>query len=161
MQCLQLFVSFYLILSLFTASCYFQSSVQIWEYHHWPVFWPHPQGLLWSLLWWQQHYQSYQVIQQTTALRAFFIIYILLCFHSHSNFHSYSQSHFYFHSDLCFHSHSHFPFHFCFHSIIPFQCLHSTSVAYVSPSVTSYQQLNMGFRIYTMDGNYSGSTYVS
>jgi len=41
-----------------------------------------------------------------------------------------------------------------------FTPLPSSSVAYIGPGVTSYQGLNMGFRIYTMDGIYNGTTYV-
>ncbi|KAH9525406.1 Sphingomyelin phosphodiesterase [Bulinus truncatus] len=33
------------------------------------------------------------------------------------------------------------------------------SVAYVAPSVTPYSQLNMGYRIYTIDGNYMNSSF--
>uniref|UniRef100_A0A2C9JLN6 Sphingomyelin phosphodiesterase n=1 Tax=Biomphalaria glabrata TaxID=6526 RepID=A0A2C9JLN6_BIOGL len=33
------------------------------------------------------------------------------------------------------------------------------SVAYVAPSVTPYTDLNMGYRIYTVDGNYQGSSF--
>ena len=43
----------------------------------------------------------------------------------------------------------------CFFTPLP-----SSSVAYIGPGVTSYQGLNMGFRIYTMDGNYNWTTYV-
>ncbi|XP_076437537.1 sphingomyelin phosphodiesterase-like isoform X2 [Babylonia areolata] len=34
-----------------------------------------------------------------------------------------------------------------------------TSVAYISPSVTPFSQLNMGYRVFTVDGNYSTSSY--
>ena len=30
---------------------------------------------------------------------------------------------------------------------------------YISPGITSYQGYNYGFRIYTVDGNYSNSTH--
>ena len=35
------------------------------------------------------------------------------------------------------------------------------SIAYIGPSLTTYQNLNPGYRIYTADGNYDESTYVS
>ena len=35
------------------------------------------------------------------------------------------------------------------------------SVAFLGPSVTSYQGYNMGFRVYTIDGDYNGTTNVS
>ena len=35
------------------------------------------------------------------------------------------------------------------------------SIAYMGPAVTTYQGLNLGFRIYTMDGDYDGTTNVS
>ena len=35
------------------------------------------------------------------------------------------------------------------------------SVALLGPSVTSYQGYNMGFRVYTIDGDYNGTTNVS
>ena len=38
---------------------------------------------------------------------------------------------------------------------------HVFSVAYMGPAVTTYQGLNLGFRIYTMDGDYDGTTNVS
>lgn len=34
-----------------------------------------------------------------------------------------------------------------------------TSVAYISPSVTPFSNLNMGYRIFTIDGNYSQSSW--
>lgn len=34
------------------------------------------------------------------------------------------------------------------------------SVLYVCPGVTSFQGYNMGFRIYTIDGDYNGSSYA-
>ncbi|XP_076456755.1 sphingomyelin phosphodiesterase-like [Babylonia areolata] len=34
-----------------------------------------------------------------------------------------------------------------------------TSVAYISPSVTPYSNLNMGYRIFTIDGNYTTSSW--
>ncbi|CAI8030322.1 Sphingomyelin phosphodiesterase [Geodia barretti] len=34
----------------------------------------------------------------------------------------------------------------------------ATNVAYMGPAVTTYQGLNLGFRIYTMDGNYNGTS---
>lgn len=35
------------------------------------------------------------------------------------------------------------------------------NVAYVGPSVTPYSDQNMGYRFYTIDGHYKGSSYVS
>nr|KAG5693323.1 hypothetical protein BaRGS_008399 [Batillaria attramentaria] len=35
-----------------------------------------------------------------------------------------------------------------------------TNVAYISPSVTPYFNLNMGYRIFTIDGNYSSSSWA-
>lgn len=35
----------------------------------------------------------------------------------------------------------------------------SLSVLYISPGVTSYQGFNLGYRIYTIDGDYSDSTH--
>ena len=35
------------------------------------------------------------------------------------------------------------------------------SVVHMAPSVTPYQYLNMGYRIYTVDGNYPNSSWVS
>ena len=35
------------------------------------------------------------------------------------------------------------------------------SIVYVGPSVTTLTRMNMGYKIYTLDGNYSGSSYVS
>ena len=40
------------------------------------------------------------------------------------------------------------------------QCI-AHSIAYVGPSVTTLTRMNMGYKIYTLDGNYSGSSYVS
>ncbi len=37
----------------------------------------------------------------------------------------------------------------------------STGVAYVAPSVTPYHDLNPGYRVYTVDGVYPNSTFVS
>jgi sphingomyelin phosphodiesterase len=34
----------------------------------------------------------------------------------------------------------------------------ATNVAYMGPAVTTYQGLNLGFRIYTMDGGYNGTS---
>ncbi|KAK7091157.1 sphingomyelin phosphodiesterase-like [Littorina saxatilis] len=34
-----------------------------------------------------------------------------------------------------------------------------TNVAYISPSVTPFSNLNMGYRIFTLDGNYSASSW--
>ncbi|ESP02348.1 hypothetical protein LOTGIDRAFT_92630, partial [Lottia gigantea] len=34
------------------------------------------------------------------------------------------------------------------------------NIAYISPSVTPYSDLNPGFRIYTVDGNYNGSSWA-
>ncbi|CAF5066461.1 unnamed protein product, partial [Rotaria sp. Silwood1] len=31
--------------------------------------------------------------------------------------------------------------------------------AYIGPSVTTYSHLNPGYRIFTIDGNYSGGSY--
>ena len=31
---------------------------------------------------------------------------------------------------------------------------------FISPGVTSYQDFNLGYRIYTVDGNYSNSTHT-
>ena len=46
-----------------------------------------------------------------------------------------------------------------------FTCVHFVSlvcsIAYMGPGVTTYQNLNMGYRIYTIDGAYNGSTSVS
>ena len=39
--------------------------------------------------------------------------------------------------------------------------LFQLSIAYMGPAVTTYQGLNLGFRIYTMDGDYNGTTNVS
>ena len=36
-----------------------------------------------------------------------------------------------------------------------------SSVAIMGPAVTTYQGLNMGFRIHEIDGDYSGTTNVS
>ena len=36
-----------------------------------------------------------------------------------------------------------------------------SSMAYIGPSLTTYQNLNPGYRLYTVDGNYDKSTYVS
>lgn len=36
-----------------------------------------------------------------------------------------------------------------------------TNVAYISPSVTPFSDLNMGYRIFIIDGNYTGSSWVS
>lgn len=35
------------------------------------------------------------------------------------------------------------------------------SIAYVGPSVTPVTNLNMGYKIYSLDGNYTDSSYVS
>ena len=35
-----------------------------------------------------------------------------------------------------------------------------TSVAYISPSVTPFSNINMGYRIFTTDGNYTASSWV-
>ena len=35
------------------------------------------------------------------------------------------------------------------------------NVAYVSPSVTSWKNMNPAYRIFTMDGDYDGSSHVS
>jgi len=35
-----------------------------------------------------------------------------------------------------------------------------SSIAYIAPSITT-DSANLGFRIYTLDGDYSGSSYVS
>lgn len=35
-----------------------------------------------------------------------------------------------------------------------------SSVVFIAPGVTSYQGYNMGFRIYTIDGNYSNSSHA-
>ena len=34
------------------------------------------------------------------------------------------------------------------------------SVVYIAPGVTSYMGYNLGFRIYTIDGNYNGSSHA-
>lgn len=34
------------------------------------------------------------------------------------------------------------------------------SVAFLGPAVTTFQDYNLGFRIYTMDGDYNGTTNV-
>ena len=39
-------------------------------------------------------------------------------------------------------------------------CIFPDSVLYVSPGVTSYQGLNLGYRVYTVDGEYSDSTHT-
>jgi sphingomyelin phosphodiesterase len=39
------------------------------------------------------------------------------------------------------------------------QNLRPTNVAFIGPSLTTYGNVNPGFRIYTIDGNYEGSTY--
>lgn len=36
----------------------------------------------------------------------------------------------------------------------------ATNIAYVGPSVTTYDGVNPGYRIYTVDGNYPGSSRV-
>lgn len=36
-----------------------------------------------------------------------------------------------------------------------------TSVVYAAPSATTYSEYNPAYRIYSVDGNYPGSTYVS
>ncbi len=36
-----------------------------------------------------------------------------------------------------------------------------SSIAYIGPSLTTYQNLNPGYRLYSVDGNYDKSTYVS
>ena len=45
-----------------------------------------------------------------------------------------------------------------------FYDLHNTSravgVSYIAGSVTTYSDTNPGYRIYTMDGNYTGSSWV-
>jgi hypothetical protein len=41
-----------------------------------------------------------------------------------------------------------------------YSILHS-SIAYIGPSLTTYQNLNPGYRVYTTDGSYNKSTYVS
>lgn len=33
------------------------------------------------------------------------------------------------------------------------------SVVFICPGVTSYQGYNLGFRIYTIDGDYNGTSY--
>ena len=38
-------------------------------------------------------------------------------------------------------------------------CLHS--FALIGPSVTTYTNFNMGYRIYTIDGDYTNTTNVS
>ena len=38
---------------------------------------------------------------------------------------------------------------------------HGYSIVYVGPSITTLTRMNMGYKIYTLDGNYSGSSYVS
>lgn len=35
-----------------------------------------------------------------------------------------------------------------------------TSVAFLGPAVTTFQDYNLGFRIYTVDGDYNGTTNV-
>lgn len=35
-----------------------------------------------------------------------------------------------------------------------------TAVAYVGPSVTPYYGMNIGYRVYTIDGDYEASSYV-
>ena len=37
----------------------------------------------------------------------------------------------------------------------------ATSLAYIGPSVTTYPQLNPGYKVYTVDGVRNGSTFVS
>ena len=37
----------------------------------------------------------------------------------------------------------------------------ATAVSYVNPSITTYSGRNPGFRIYTIDGYYNGSSYAS
>lgn len=36
----------------------------------------------------------------------------------------------------------------------------ATNVAYIGPSVTTYDGVNPGYRIYTVDGNYPKSSFV-
>ena len=36
----------------------------------------------------------------------------------------------------------------------------AVSVAYIGPSVTPYYNLNPGYRVYTIEGDYKGSSYV-
>ena len=36
----------------------------------------------------------------------------------------------------------------------------ATNIAYIGPSLTTYQNLNPGYRVYTADGNYGESTYA-
>lgn len=38
---------------------------------------------------------------------------------------------------------------------------HVTGVAYLGPSVTPYIGFNPGYRIYTLDGDYANSSWVS
>ena len=42
-----------------------------------------------------------------------------------------------------------------------FFVLSPDSVAYIGPSVTGYKDQNFGYRIYTIDGAYEGTTSVS
>lgn len=49
-------------------------------------------------------------------------------------------------------------------SSLPWQCCHPHtllfSVVFIAPGVTSYQGYNMGFRIYTIDGDYANSSHA-
>lgn len=49
--------------------------------------------------------------------------------------------------------------------VVPVWLIHNMliildSIAYIGPSVTTYQQLNPGYRIYEVDGDYVNSSRV-
>ena len=59
-----------------------------------------------------------------------------------------------------FYGHTHYDSYFLFYDEKS-NFTRPTNVGYVSPSVVTYSNLNPGYRIYTVDGFYPGSTFVS
>lgn len=57
-----------------------------------------------------------------------------------------------------FYGHTHFDHFEVFYDVATLK--RPTSVAYISPSVTPYTNINMGYRIFTLDGNYTDSSWV-
>jgi hypothetical protein len=57
-----------------------------------------------------------------------------------------------------FFGHTHFDHFEVFYDLATLK--RPTNVAYISPSVTPFSNLNMGYRIFTVDGNYTGSSRV-
>ena len=57
-----------------------------------------------------------------------------------------------------FYGHTHFDHFEVFYDLATLK--RPTGVAYISPSVTPFSNINMGYRFFTTDGNYSGSSWV-